>query len=97
MDQNLLEGEFLLTKEFCQVLEKRGLLHVLSSGEPEQIGEKPQHRLPVFLEELQKREVVTFKLDKVVERGIETLLNDRGGHCTHSVRAALSVSMSITL
>ncbi|KAJ5360338.1 hypothetical protein N7517_009529 [Penicillium concentricum] len=30
--------EFLSKKEFCQSLEKRRLLDLLSSGEPEQIG-----------------------------------------------------------
>ncbi|KAJ5830857.1 uncharacterized protein N7525_009110 [Penicillium rubens] len=38
VDQNCMEDEFLARKEFCQDLEKRGLLHALSSGEPEQIG-----------------------------------------------------------
>jgi serine/threonine protein kinase len=38
VDQNRLGEEFLSKKKFCQDLEKRGLLHVLSSGEPEQIG-----------------------------------------------------------
>jgi hypothetical protein len=38
VDENLLGEEFLSKKEFCQDLEKRGLLHLLSSGEPEQIG-----------------------------------------------------------
>jgi serine/threonine protein kinase len=38
MDQNCMEEDFLKQKEFCQDLEKRGLLHALSSGEPEQIG-----------------------------------------------------------
>ena len=38
VDQNCMEEEFLSKKEFCQDLEKRGLLRALSSGEPEQIG-----------------------------------------------------------
>lgn len=38
VDQNCMEEEFLARKEFCQDLEERGLLHALSSGEPEQIG-----------------------------------------------------------
>ncbi|KAG2420632.1 hypothetical protein HFD88_000245 [Aspergillus terreus] len=38
VDQNGLGEELLWKKKFCQDLEKRGLLHVLSSGEPEQIG-----------------------------------------------------------
>ncbi|KAJ5198746.1 uncharacterized protein N7498_007863 [Penicillium cinerascens] len=38
VDQTCLEEEFLLKKEFCQDLEKRGLLDALSSGEPEEIG-----------------------------------------------------------
>jgi hypothetical protein len=38
VNQNRLGDEFLLKKEFCRDLEKRGLLQVLSSGEPEQIG-----------------------------------------------------------
>jgi hypothetical protein len=41
VDQYLLgedSEEFLSKREFCQDLEKRGLLHLLSSGEPEQIG-----------------------------------------------------------
>lgn len=38
MDQSLLLEEFLSKKEFCKDLEKRGLLHVLSSGEPEELG-----------------------------------------------------------
>lgn len=37
VDQNGLGEEFLSKKEFCQDLEKRGLLHVLSSSEPEQL------------------------------------------------------------
>jgi serine/threonine protein kinase len=37
-DQDCTEEEFLSRKEFCQDLEKRGLLQALSSGEPEQIG-----------------------------------------------------------
>lgn len=37
-DQSRSGEEFLSKKAFCQDLEKRGLLHVLSSGEPEQIG-----------------------------------------------------------
>ncbi|KKK22203.1 hypothetical protein ARAM_003252 [Aspergillus rambellii] len=38
VDQTPLEEEFASKKAFCQDLERRGLLHVLSSGEPEQIG-----------------------------------------------------------
>ncbi|KAJ5998190.1 hypothetical protein N7522_009850 [Penicillium canescens] len=38
VDHNRLGEEFISKKEFCQDLEKRGLLHVLSLGEPEQIG-----------------------------------------------------------
>lgn len=38
VDQNCLGEEFISKKEFCRDLEKRGLLHALSSGEPEQIG-----------------------------------------------------------
>lgn len=38
VDQNCLGEGFLSKKAFCQDLEKRGLLQVLSSGEPEQIG-----------------------------------------------------------
>lgn len=38
VDENFLREEFISKKEFCQDLEKRGLLHALSSGEPEQIG-----------------------------------------------------------
>ncbi|CAG8238824.1 unnamed protein product [Penicillium salamii] len=37
-DHNRSGEEFILKKEFCQELEKRGLLDVLSAGEPEQIG-----------------------------------------------------------
>ncbi|KAJ5399133.1 hypothetical protein N7465_009622 [Penicillium sp. CMV-2018d] len=38
VDQNCMEEDFFSKKESCQDLEKRGLLHALSSGEPEQIG-----------------------------------------------------------
>ncbi|KAJ5169740.1 uncharacterized protein N7500_002523 [Penicillium coprophilum] len=38
VDQNCMEEDFFSKKEFCQDLEKRALLHALSSGEPEQIG-----------------------------------------------------------
>lgn len=38
VDKNCLGEEFVSEKEFCLDLEKRGLLHVLSSGEPEEIG-----------------------------------------------------------
>lgn len=38
VDQNCMEEEFFSKKEFSQDVEKRGLLHALSSGEPEQIG-----------------------------------------------------------
>jgi hypothetical protein len=38
VDQNCLERDFLSKKKFCQDLEKRGLLGVLSLGEPEEIG-----------------------------------------------------------
>lgn len=38
VDQYILEEEFTSKKAFCQDLEQRGLLRVLSSGEPEQIG-----------------------------------------------------------
>ena len=38
MVQNDLGKEFSSTREFCQDLEQRGLLRLLSSGEPEQIG-----------------------------------------------------------
>ncbi|KAJ5907321.1 hypothetical protein N7495_000003 [Penicillium taxi] len=38
VDQNYMEEDFFSKKEFCQDLEKRGLLHALSTGEPEQIG-----------------------------------------------------------
>ncbi|KAL4935472.1 hypothetical protein BDV06DRAFT_228799 [Aspergillus oleicola] len=37
-DQNSLDEDFTSKKAFCQVLEKRGLLRALSSGEPEQLG-----------------------------------------------------------
>ncbi|KAJ5224969.1 hypothetical protein N7468_006194 [Penicillium chermesinum] len=37
-DQSHSGEDFLSKKAFCQDMEKRGLLHVLSSGEPEQIG-----------------------------------------------------------
>ncbi|KAI9034835.1 uncharacterized protein KD926_005325 [Aspergillus affinis] len=37
-DENCLGEEFISKKELCRDLEKRGLLHALSSGEPEQIG-----------------------------------------------------------
>lgn len=36
--QNYLGKEFSSKREFCQDLENRGLLRILSSGEPEQIG-----------------------------------------------------------
>lgn len=38
LDQDHPVGDFLPKKAFCQDLEKRGLLHLLSSGEPEQLG-----------------------------------------------------------
>jgi serine/threonine protein kinase len=38
VDKNLLGEEFLSKKEVCLDLEKRGLLRLLCSGEPEQIG-----------------------------------------------------------
>ncbi|KAJ5775131.1 uncharacterized protein N7511_000142 [Penicillium nucicola] len=38
VDHNRLGEELISKKEFCEDLEKRGLLHVLSIGEPEQIG-----------------------------------------------------------
>ncbi|KAJ5940110.1 hypothetical protein N7516_000278 [Penicillium verrucosum] len=38
VDESCLEEEFISKREFCQDLEKRGLLHALCSGEPEQIG-----------------------------------------------------------
>ncbi|KAJ5585416.1 uncharacterized protein N7459_005216 [Penicillium hispanicum] len=38
VDQNCFEEDFSSKKKFCQNLEKRGLLRVLSSGEPEEIG-----------------------------------------------------------
>ncbi|RAL02654.1 uncharacterized protein BO80DRAFT_423581 [Aspergillus ibericus CBS 121593] len=38
IDHNYLGTEFSSKREFCQELEKRGLLRMLSSGEPEQIG-----------------------------------------------------------
>ncbi|PWY91867.1 hypothetical protein BO94DRAFT_617486 [Aspergillus sclerotioniger CBS 115572] len=38
IDQNYLEKECSSERKFCQDLEKRGLLRMLSSGEPEQIG-----------------------------------------------------------
>ncbi|EKV13711.1 hypothetical protein PDIG_36220 [Penicillium digitatum PHI26] len=38
VDQNCLEKDFLSKKEFCQDLEKRGLLEALTLGEPEEIG-----------------------------------------------------------
>ncbi|KAJ6102079.1 hypothetical protein N7486_004506 [Penicillium sp. IBT 16267x] len=38
MDQDHSPEEFSSRKAFCQNLEKRGLLHMLSSGEPEQLG-----------------------------------------------------------
>lgn len=38
VDQNLLEEDFLSKMELCRDLERRGVLHLLSSGEPEQIG-----------------------------------------------------------
>lgn len=37
-NKNNLGDEFLAKRAFCQDLEKRGLLRLLSSGEPEQIG-----------------------------------------------------------
>jgi hypothetical protein len=37
VDKICLGEEFVSKKEYCQDLEKRGLLHVLSSGEPEKI------------------------------------------------------------
>lgn len=37
-NQNRVGDEFLVKKEFCQDLVKHGLLRLLSSGEPEQIG-----------------------------------------------------------
>lgn len=50
VDRKCSREEFLSKKEFCQDLEKRGLLRVVSSGEPEQIGFKFEwyrHSLPV--------------------------------------------------
>jgi hypothetical protein len=38
VDQDHLEEDFSSKKAFCQDLEKRGLLHQLSSGEPERLG-----------------------------------------------------------
>jgi hypothetical protein len=38
MDQDHSAEDFSSKKVFCQDLEKRGLLHLLSSGEPEQLG-----------------------------------------------------------
>lgn len=38
MDQVHLAGDSTSKKAFCQNLEKRGLLYLLSSGEPEQLG-----------------------------------------------------------
>ncbi|KAJ6127625.1 hypothetical protein N7523_003237 [Penicillium sp. IBT 18751x] len=38
VDQNRLGKRFLLKNSFCQDLEKRGLLHMLASAEPEQLG-----------------------------------------------------------
>ncbi|PYI18126.1 kinase-like protein [Aspergillus violaceofuscus CBS 115571] len=38
IDQGYLTRESLSKREFCQDLEKRGLLRVLASGEPEQLG-----------------------------------------------------------
>ncbi|PWY81632.1 hypothetical protein BO94DRAFT_469920 [Aspergillus sclerotioniger CBS 115572] len=38
MDRDYFGEEFLSKREFCQNLERRGLLRVLSSGEPEEIG-----------------------------------------------------------
>lgn len=38
VDQACLGEEFLSKRKFCEDLEKRGLLHALSLGEPEQIG-----------------------------------------------------------
>lgn len=38
LDQDHPAGEFLSKKAFCQDLEQRGLLHLLCSGEPEQLG-----------------------------------------------------------
>ncbi|KAJ0417138.1 hypothetical protein BJY00DRAFT_325810 [Aspergillus carlsbadensis] len=38
VDRSLSEGGFTSKKAFCQDLEKRGLLRVLCSGEPEEIG-----------------------------------------------------------
>jgi serine/threonine protein kinase len=38
VDQNCMEEDLFSEKEFCQDLEKRGLLQVLCSGEPKQIG-----------------------------------------------------------
>lgn len=40
MGQTQLEEDFLSKREFCKELESRGLLEVLSSGEPEQLGFK---------------------------------------------------------
>ncbi|KAJ5367266.1 hypothetical protein N7541_001207 [Penicillium brevicompactum] len=37
-DQNCVEETSFSEREFCQDLERRGLLHTLSSGEPEKIG-----------------------------------------------------------
>lgn len=38
VDHTCLEEDFVSKKEFCQSLERRGLLDALSSGEPEDIG-----------------------------------------------------------
>lgn len=38
LDQDHLAGDFVSKKAYCQDLEKRGLLHLLCSGEPEQLG-----------------------------------------------------------
>lgn len=36
--QNYLAEDLFWKRAFCQDLEKRGLLHLLSSGEPKQLG-----------------------------------------------------------
>lgn len=38
LDQNYLAEDFSTRKAYCQGLEKRGLLDMLSSGEPGQLG-----------------------------------------------------------
>lgn len=38
MNQSQLAEDFSSKKAFCQNLEKKGLLHILTSGEPEELG-----------------------------------------------------------